>query len=198
MADNDKAPCSAPGGEMPDHARQILNAYNDNHQITAFLQDMLVSVFQHLPVDPYEFMLEYLARHKPARPPPYSSLWVRRRAGEVSGDWQLCRCWVSRDGVLCITDPVGGAGSSPPARDAAAAPPQEAAAPGTAPPPPEATSVRIKDDADVRPLSEDDGGKPFAFRVAGIDLAALTEGQREMWLKVVRSAVAQRETAAAA
>eukprot|EP00928_Gymnodinium_smaydae_P033155 TRINITY_DN23828_c0_g1_i1.p2 TRINITY_DN23828_c0_g1~~TRINITY_DN23828_c0_g1_i1.p2 ORF type:complete len:107 (+),score=23.80 TRINITY_DN23828_c0_g1_i1:49-369(+) len=93
-----------PEEQVPEHAKQILHAYNEHHQIAAFLQDMMTSLFMHAPVDPYDFMLEYVARHRPGAPPKFSSLWVRTGNNKLPEDWHLRRCWLTKDGVLCIVD----------------------------------------------------------------------------------------------
>lgn len=191
---------------MPEKATQILNAYNENHQIAAFLQDMLTCVFRHLPVDPYEFMLEYIARHKPAAPPLFSSLWVRSSdASNLPHAWRMQRCWVTRDGVLCITDPSASLQSADvtsslpsAAHMDSSASLQSADVTSSLPSAVQQISIHLEDGLLCGKVSEDEAVKPFAFNIGDVEFAAQSEGQREMWLKMVEVTLARRVSAAVA
>eukprot|EP00929_Paragymnodinium_shiwhaense_P115792 TRINITY_DN84902_c0_g1_i1.p1 TRINITY_DN84902_c0_g1~~TRINITY_DN84902_c0_g1_i1.p1 ORF type:complete len:324 (-),score=58.72 TRINITY_DN84902_c0_g1_i1:165-1136(-) len=92
---------------------QMLASYQDQHQIEAFMKDMLTGLFTTMPEDPYSYMTAHLAARKPAAPPPQvenlcasAALWLRMAGGDAlqPEHWRLQRCWLTRTGHLVVSD----------------------------------------------------------------------------------------------
>ncbi|CAJ1353374.1 unnamed protein product, partial [Effrenium voratum] len=95
----------------PRSSAQTLQGYQDNHQIELFMQEMLSVLCTLQPEDPYEFMTNHVASHRPAPPPSVNelcgsgALWVLLPGGDLqcAEHWRLRRCWLTTTGTFCIS-----------------------------------------------------------------------------------------------